>query len=108
MCLYGKPAFIRSGNGAEFTATAVMKWLCDQNIGRPISSPAVLGKAGLWKANGKLRDECLNREWFLTRREAMVVIEKWQQFYNNERPHSVLGNQTPTSVVRQQWQNQSV
>jgi transposase InsO family protein len=27
MRLYGKPAYIRSDNGAEFTATAVMKWL---------------------------------------------------------------------------------
>lgn len=29
MRLYGKPAYIRSGNGTEFTATAVMKWLRD-------------------------------------------------------------------------------
>jgi putative transposase len=32
MRIYDKPAFIRSDNGAEFTATAVMKWLRDQNI----------------------------------------------------------------------------
>jgi hypothetical protein len=25
--------------------------------------------------------ECLNQEWFVTRREAKVVIEKWRQFY---------------------------
>jgi hypothetical protein len=31
--IYGKPAFIRSDNGGEFTATAVMKWLRDQNVG---------------------------------------------------------------------------
>lgn len=45
--------------------------------------------------DGKLRDECPNREWFVTRREAKIVIEKWRQFYdrrkspqdNNERPH---------------------
>jgi len=33
MRVYGKPAFIRSDNGAEFTATAVKKWLRDQNVG---------------------------------------------------------------------------
>lgn len=32
MRIYGKPAFIGSDNGAEFTAKAVMKWLRDQNI----------------------------------------------------------------------------
>jgi putative transposase len=39
--IHGKPAFIRSDNGAEFTATAVMKWLRDQNIG-----PAYISKRG--------------------------------------------------------------
>ncbi|MBB3121790.1 transposase InsO family protein [Massilia violacea] len=48
--------------------------------------------------NGKLRDECLNREWFLSRQEAKLVIEKWRHFYNNERPHSALGNRTPALV----------
>jgi transposase InsO family protein len=48
--------------------------------------------------NGKLRDECLNREWFVTRREAKILIEQWRQFYNNERPHSALGNRTPTEA----------
>jgi transposase InsO family protein len=57
--------------------------------------------------NGKLRDECLNREWFVTRHEAKIVIEKWRQFYNNERPHSALGNRTAASVGQQRWQNQA-
>jgi putative transposase len=76
--LYGKPAFIRSDNGAEFTATAVMKWLRDQNVG-----PAYIKPGSPWQNefvesfNGKLRDECLNREWFVPRREAKIVIDKW-------------------------------
>ena len=32
MRLYGKPAFIRSDNGAEFTAARVMRWLRDAGI----------------------------------------------------------------------------
>jgi hypothetical protein len=39
MRLYGKPAFIRSDNGAEFTATAAMKWLRDQNVGPAYIKP---------------------------------------------------------------------
>lgn len=77
MRLYGKPAYIRSDNGAEFTAIAVMKWLRDQNVGPAYIKPGSPWQNGFVESfNGKLRDECLNREWFLTRREAKIVIEK--------------------------------
>jgi transposase InsO family protein len=52
-------------------------------------------------------DECLNREWLVTRREAIILIEKWRQFYNNERPHSALGNRTPAEAGLQRLQNKS-
>jgi putative transposase len=39
MRLYGKPAYIRSDNGAEFTASAVMRWLRDQNVGPAFIAP---------------------------------------------------------------------
>ncbi|HEY3325666.1 MAG TPA: IS3 family transposase [Novimethylophilus sp.] len=108
MRLYGKPAYIRSDNGAEFTATAVMKWLRDHNVGPAYIKPGSPWQNGFVESfNGKLRDECLNREWFVTRREAKIVIEQWRQFYNNERPHSALGNRTPAEAGRQRWQNQS-
>ncbi|MEP6902214.1 MAG: transposase, partial [Actinomycetota bacterium] len=45
--------------------------------------------------NGKLRDECLSREWFSSVKEAQVVIESWRKFYNEKRPHSSLGYLTP-------------
>jgi putative transposase len=32
--------------------------------------------------NGKLRDECLNLEWFCNRREAAVIIEAWRRHFN--------------------------
>jgi transposase InsO family protein len=106
MRIYGKPAFIRSDNGGEFTATAVMKWLRDQNVGPAYITPGSPWQNGFVESfNGKLRDECLNREWFVTRREAKIIIEKWRQFYNNERPHSALGNRTPTEAGLQRSQN---
>lgn len=39
MRLYGKPQFIRSDNGAEFTAAAVMRWLRDQQVGPAFNPP---------------------------------------------------------------------
>ncbi len=47
--------------------------------------------------NGKFRDECLSMEWFRSRAEAKAVIEGWRRHYNTVRPHSSLGNMTPTA-----------
>lgn len=99
MRIYGKPVCIRSDNGAEFTALRVMKWLQDEQVGTVFIQPGSPWQNGFVESfNGKLRAECLNREWFLTRREAKVVIERWRQFYNHQRPHSSLGYQTPVEI----------
>lgn len=106
MKLYGKPMFIRSDNGAEFTARAVMTWLRDQNVGPAYIAPGRPWQNGFVESfHGKLRDECLNREWFNDVREARIIIERWRQFYNQERPHSALNYQTPMEA-RQQWLNE--
>ncbi len=103
MKLFGKPAFIRSDNGAEFTARAVMTWLRDQNVGPAYIAPGRPWQNGFVESfHGKLRDECLNREWFRDVREARVVIERWRKFYNHQRPHSALRYQTPAKA-RQRW-----
>ncbi len=39
MRLHGKPQFIRSENGAEFTAAAGMRWLRDHNVGPAFIPP---------------------------------------------------------------------
>ena len=45
--------------------------------------------------NGKLRDECLNRERFDTLLEAQILVERWRREYNQVRPHSALGYRPP-------------
>ena len=45
--------------------------------------------------NGKLRDECLNENWFVNLEHARQKIEEWRQDYNEVRPHSALGYRTP-------------
>jgi hypothetical protein len=45
--------------------------------------------------NGKLRDECLNANWFTTIANAKEKIEIWREEYNGERPNSSLGYLTP-------------
>lgn len=92
----GKPELIRSDNGSEFIGKAVNEWLAKNDI-KPLfieaGKPWQNGKGESF--NGKLRDECLSREWFSSVKEAQVVIENWRKFYNEQRPHSSLGYLTP-------------
>ena len=96
---YGPPTFIRSDNGPEFVAKTVKTWLARQGIQTAYIDPGKPWQNGTNESfNGKLRDECLNMEWFRHRREAQVVIEQWRRQYNEQRPHSSLGYQTPSQV----------
>jgi len=45
--------------------------------------------------NGKLRDECLNANQFLSIEDARSKIEAWRMDYNHHRPHSSLGQRSP-------------
>ena len=49
--------------------------------------------------NGKLRDELLNQELFLSLAEARYVAERWRLDYNHHRPHSSLGWMTPPAFA---------
>ena len=50
--------------------------------------------------NGSLRDECLNEEMFDNLDDARRKLALWRYDYNNVRPHSSLGNQTPAEARR--------
>ncbi len=92
----GKPEIIRSDNGSEFIGKAVNEWLAENDIKPLFIEPGKPWQNGKCESfNGKLRDECLSREWFSSVKEAQVVIESWRNFYNTERPHSSLGYLTP-------------
>lgn len=107
MRIHGKPQYIRSDNGAEFTAAAVMRWLRDQNVGPVFIAPGSPWQNGFVESfNGKLRDECLNREWFKDLIEARMLIERWRRFYNEQRPHSSIGYRTPAQA-RKQWYDEA-
>lgn len=91
----GATAFLRSDNGPELIAQALRDWLVEENIATAYSDPGKPWQNGLNESfNGKFRDECLDAEWFPSRREA-VVIEEFRRHYNAERPHSSLGYRTP-------------
>ena len=97
----GIPEHIRSDNGSEFTAKAVRGWLNRLGIRTLFIEPGSPWENGYIESfNGKLRDELLNREIFMTLTEAKVLIEQWRQEYNQVRPHSSLGYRPPAPEAR--------
>lgn len=95
---HGAPKYLRSDNGPEFIATAVLRWLSRENIETAHIDPGKPWQNGTDESfNGKFRDECLSLEWFRSRPEAKAVIETWRSHYNEVRPHSSLGYKTPNA-----------
>jgi transposase InsO family protein len=92
----GTPRYIRSDNGAEFTAHAVRDWLERVQVQTLFIEPGSPWENGYIESfNGKLRDELLDREIFYTLKEAKVLIANWRWEYNHFRPHSALGYRPP-------------
>jgi putative transposase len=93
----GAPRYLRSDNGPEFVSSAILRWTTAEGIETAHIAPGKPWQNGTDESfNGRLREECLNMEWFRTRREAAAIIETWRQHYNEVRPHSSLGYLTPT------------
>jgi putative transposase len=93
----GAPLCLRSDNGPEFVATKVKEWLKRQGIETLYIEPGSPWQNAKGESfNGRLRDECLNVEWFGNVREADVLVESWRRHYNEERPHSSLDYRTPS------------
>ncbi len=90
------PTFIRSDNGAEFTAENIRQWLKKIGVGTLFITPGSPWENGYIESfNGKLRDELLNLEIFDTLYEAKVLVDRWRREYNHVRPHSSLGYRPP-------------
>lgn len=76
MSLHGTPAYLRFDNGPEFVSAAVLKWLADSGVETAHIDPGKPWQNGTNESfNGRFRDECLNLEWFRSRREAKIVVE---------------------------------
>ena len=75
----GAPAYLRSDNGSEFTATAVLDWLREQQVGPAFIAPGRPWHNGYIEGfHSRFRDECLNREWSQSSTEAAQLIEVWR------------------------------
>lgn len=99
---HGVPQYLRSDNGSEFIAKTVQRWLAKKQIKTIYIDPGSPWQNGFVESfHGRFRDECLNREELWTLSEARVVIEDYRRQYNQLRPHSKLGYQSPARFAAQ-------
>ena len=87
-------------NGPEFVAEAFRDWIATVGARTAYIEPGSPWENGYCESfNGKLRDELLNRELFLSLEEARWVIDRWRLNYNHRRIHSSLNYQTPAAYA---------
>jgi transposase InsO family protein len=97
----GAPLQVRSDNGPEFIAGAIRRWLAEAKVDALYIEPASPWQNGYAESfNSKLRDELLAREEFSSLLEARVLSASWREEYDQRRPHSSLGYQTPAAFAR--------
>ena len=94
------PTTITVDNGTEFCSRVLEAWvmtndvqLCFIRPGRPVENGFIES------FNGRLRDECLNVEWFVSLADARQELLKFREHYNHERPHSALADRTPVAFA---------
>jgi transposase InsO family protein len=100
MALHGVPEHLRCDNGPEFVCSAVRSWLKKAKVSALYIAPASPWENAYAESyHARLRDEVLSREEFATLLEARALLEIWREDYNQERPHSALGYQTPETFA---------
>ena len=92
----GQPQGIRCDNGPELTSRHFLAWCIERRVDmRHIQPGKPTENAHVESFHGRLRDECLNTNWFWNLLDARRKITAWREEYNQERPHSSLGYRTP-------------
>ena len=95
-----KPEWIVTDNGPEFTGKALDQWAYENGVRLETIHPGRPMENGYIESfNGKMREECLNENWFVDLADARERIEAWRVDYNTRRPHSALGYQTPVEFA---------
>lgn len=98
------PQRIRVDNGTEFTSKALDAWAYRSRVELVFSRPGKpVDNAFAESFNATVRRECLSQHWFKSLEDAGSVLRRWRDEYNNERPHSSLGQETPAQYRAGNW-----
>jgi len=97
----GLPEAIVLDNGPEFRGRALAAWSEERGVRLEFIQPGKPAQNAFVESfNGRLRDECLNANWFTSLSDARRKIEDWRQDYNQQRPHSSLNYLPPAEFAR--------
>jgi len=100
---FGYPKTITVDNGPEFISKALDQWAHAHGVTLHFSRPGKpVDNAFIESFNGRLREECLNTNWFYGLDDARELIGEWLVDYNEQRPHSSLAGLTPAEYERAQ------
>jgi putative transposase len=95
-CERDLPYAITVDHGTEFTSKALDEWCYLRGVKLDFTQPGKpTENAFIESFNGRLRDECLNVNEFVTMDEVREVLQSWRIDYNHHRPHGSLGKLTP-------------
>ena len=91
------PYAITVDHGTEFTSKVLDEWCYLRGVKLDFIRPGKPTENGFIESfNGRLRDECLNANEFVTIDHVRAVLEAWRHDYNHHRPHGSLGHLTPS------------
>jgi putative transposase len=92
----GYPGTIRVDQGSEFVSRDLDLWAYTHGVTLDFSRPGKpTDNAFIEAFNSKLRAECLNAHWFMSLEDARERLEDWRRYYNEDRPHSGIGQIPP-------------
>jgi putative transposase len=92
----GYPKTIRVDQGSEFVSRDLDLWAYTNAVVLDFSRPGKpTDNAFIEAFNSKFRGECLNAHWFMSLDDARSKMEEWRRYYNEERPHSGIGQIAP-------------
>ena len=95
----GYPKTIRVDQGSEFVSRDLDLWAYANGVNLDFSRPGKpTDNAFIEAFNSKFRGECLNAHWFMSLDDARAKMEDWRRYYNEERPHSGIGQNTPSQL----------
>ena len=108
VALHGAPLSITVDHGTEFMSKALEEWAYQRGVKLDFIHPGKpTENRHIESFNGRLRDECLNVTQFMSIEDACAKIEAWRIDYNAHRPHSSLGNLTPTEFARKRQEQRT-
>ena len=97
----GLPRAFLMDNDSRFTSLRFLRWSREVGVELHFIQPGKPAQNAFAESfNGRLRDECLNENWFTSLAEAREVIEDWRVDYNTRRPHRSLGRIPPAEYLR--------